>query len=404
MDINKFKNTPLGSKLDPETFCILPWAGLAVTTSSSQPGENENKELGINYKVCCKYKTPMGFTLDEFRANPELEELRQAFLNGEKHPNCNRCWEDEAAGLPSRRNFSNIEIPPEEFDFNEVKPLWITALHSTSCNLACRICDSNSSSKWQTENKKHPELKTDTWNKTYHHYKNQGHMDDLVESASNVRKFTWYGGEPLLGGQAQHLEMIDQLPRNMTLEYLTNITQLPNEKLLEKWKEFDNVLLCLSIDGIEDYFEYNRWPAKWNETLEKFEYYKELAKDSNISLRLNYAVTVLNVLHLPDFIRWATDYGFSSITLPVVMYPLELNIRNLLSQTKDVVYNKLIETQNIDLINIAKYMISEDLSHRFADTKKKVFTVDATRNQSFEELFPDDASILGLIDENKRTQ
>jgi len=136
-----------------------------------------------------------------YLASPELAELKAQFLRGEKPEKCIRCWEDEDNGLASRRHYLNGDIDPSRFDFDEPMPLWITALHSTTCNLACRICDSNSSSKWATENRKFDILPTDNWDKTYHHFKNEGHMNELVRLSSNLHKFTWYGGEPLLAGQ-----------------------------------------------------------------------------------------------------------------------------------------------------------------------------------------------------------
>jgi len=404
MDIKKFKNTPEGAALDPYSFCHQPWCGLGITTSSSQPGDNENHELGINFKPCCKFTVPLGMTHEEYLQSPILEKVKQQFLRGEKPEECIRCWEDEDQGLPSRRHYLTGDMPEEEFDFNESQPKWITALHSTTCNLACRICDSSSSSKWQTENRQHDCLEDDKWDKRYLHYKNQKHMDELVRLSSNLHKFTWYGGEPFIGGEEEHLAMIDQLPRRTTLEYLTNITIQPTQKILEKWSEFDDVLISLSIDGIDDYFEYNRWPAQWDVVEGNVRFYRRLAKKRNIRLRMNYAVTVLNVLHLEEFFDWnlANELPVAAITM--VRYPFELNIRCLPEEAKRKVHHKLLGSKNPTLINIAKYMVSEDHSHLWEDTKKKINTVDITRGQSFAKIFPEDAKILGLINENKRNK
>ena len=77
-------------------LCPLPFVSL------------EADSLG-NCKVCCLSRDVIPNidlrknTLSEAFHSPYMQELRSAFLRGEKPEGCSRCWDEEATGRKSKR-------------------------------------------------------------------------------------------------------------------------------------------------------------------------------------------------------------------------------------------------------------------------------------------------------------
>jgi hypothetical protein len=64
--------------------------------------------------------------------------------------------------------------------------------------------------------------------------------------------------------------------------------------------------LQLSIDGIEDTFEYLRYGTVYADTCRITKsYYDLLEKHPNYTLGMNYTLSWMNALHFPEFFNWA---------------------------------------------------------------------------------------------------
>ena len=77
----------------PSNFCVRPWTELHI--------EEDGK-----ITPCCVMPSnsfPMGNSVKEYLKGDALKELRQAFLNNQKHPSCKYCWENEKYNLPTHR-------------------------------------------------------------------------------------------------------------------------------------------------------------------------------------------------------------------------------------------------------------------------------------------------------------
>jgi MoaA/NifB/PqqE/SkfB family radical SAM enzyme len=90
----------------------------------------------------------------------------------------------------------------------------------------------------------------------------------LAAGAKPGQTATIGGGEPFISGVDEHLDFLDYLlpsSAQIQLHYVTNCTVFPDQRFWDKWQHFKNVDIQLSIDGIEQHFEYNRWPAQWHQ-------------------------------------------------------------------------------------------------------------------------------------------
>jgi hypothetical protein len=142
---------------------MLPWTSLeANPQGTARPcclyDEEITDPTGKKYKVS-------ETTLTEIYKSDYMQKLRQDFRAGEKPSACFRCWDEEAAGMTSKRIHSRIRLKElyAEVDWENDTPdqLWFLDLKlGNICNLRCRICGSWSSSKWAQEEIGYmPELK-----------------------------------------------------------------------------------------------------------------------------------------------------------------------------------------------------------------------------------------------------
>ena len=357
-------------------ICYHPWVGLDISTQG-------------DFKPCCKYQENIDTNLSGYLNNKKLIALKEEFKQGARPSGCKRCWDDEDAGLPSKRQLDWKHI------FGEKHPGWdpikvLTLPFGNSCNLACRTCNSYTSSGWVSEAKKlqqHlPELVI------YKHqtfYKNKEFINQIKSLCTNVLHVEFPGGEPFLAGVDEHLEFLDFLlennPKNISLHYMTNATIFPDQKFWDKWIKFKNVDIQLSVDGIDEKFEYLRWPAKWSQVNDNVHQFMMHRKD-NIQLSISHTVSIFNVLYLPEFFKWCLQNKLGKPYLGLVSQPEHFSIKGLPKKVKQSISDKLTR---FSFKEIVSYMNSEDLTDHFDTAIKHIKLVDQQRNESFEKTFPE---------------
>lgn len=366
-------------------MCYHPWVGLDI----SPQGE---------FKPCCKYSTSLANNIDEYESSQELIQLRQDFLSGQQPAGCARCWRDEAAGLPSKRTLDN------EYVFNNQQPD-LTSLKVLSipfgntCNLACRICNSYSSSRWgreETKLKHHfPDIVINGHSKFY---KDADFIQSIIDRTKNVVHVEFPGGEPFYADQEAHHNLIihleNQGAENISLHYITNGTKFPDRALTDAWKRFKKVDIQLSIDGTRDQFEYNRWPADWSTVVHNIDRYLELKNsNANIQLSISHSVSIFTVYYLPEFLEWCSANHLPEPYLGLVSRPDYYSITTLPTTAKEAIENKF---KSYDVLQpIVRAMWARDDSHLLDNTIKYVKILDKQRKQNFAKTFPELYQLLG---------
>jgi len=359
-------------------MCYHPWVGLDI----SPQGE---------FKPCCKFSKSLGNNLNEYQSNSELINLKKQFQQGIKPSECKRCWDDEYAGLPSKRQIDWDQL------FNKTVPnldklYTLSFAFGNSCNLACRSCGSYASSGWIHESiqlKQHvPDLVI------YDHqrfYQDKELLTNIKKLCSDIKYIEFPGGEPFLAGIAEHLSFLDWLilqgASNIKLHYDTNATIFPTDIFWDRWRYFKNVDIALSIDGIGEQFEYLRWPAKWDQVETNIKSY--LAKrsiESNLKLSISHTVSIFNVLYLPEFTKWCLQNKFGKPYLGLVASPTIYSVKTFPKEVKQSISDKL---NRFLFREIVSYMNNEDLNDKFDTTIKHIKLLDQQRDQSIENTFPE---------------
>ena len=85
--------------------------------------------------------------LEDLWVEPWMQEVREYFRQGKRHPACSKCWNEEDAGRDSKRIRDN-----RKFDFKEGDGIKTLELNmGNTCNIKCRTCHPYSSSQWVKE-------------------------------------------------------------------------------------------------------------------------------------------------------------------------------------------------------------------------------------------------------------
>lgn len=268
-----------------------------------------------------------------------MHKLRDDFRNGKKPINCSRCWDEEDAGINSKRisfaeHFSHNDTIPDTIFTDPITEKGIQYIDlklGNICNLKCRICDSKSSSKWAQEdidsartfdgytNKEfiggvsrsipmafrppaYRRLKLGNWPN-----ENKNFWNDISENVlPNLKYLEFTGGEPLL--IQEHFDLIqqivdDDLAKNIHLSYNTNGTQLPTHAIENLWPQFKTVRLSFSIDDVGKRYEYQRYGANWDNVHNNITYMLN-NKSDNVYMEITTTVNIFNIMNLPDIHDW----------------------------------------------------------------------------------------------------
>lgn len=248
----------------------------------------------LSVSPCCISPTQPTRYID-FENNSYLEAFRQEIKNGTLPLACSNCKKAEDIGLPSRRQGSNSWYEDHNLYNEEVELVRIDYWTSDTCNLACVICGPQNSSTWKQELKLSNNLKKSVSNKFW-----------KTIDLSKVRFVHFNGGEPLLS--KEHVKFLHAIEHKekVHLNYNTNGTILPSEELIELWKQFQLVQLDFSIDDIEQRFEYQRYPAKWDQIVKNLQWYIDTAPH-NCMFAVNTTVGILNHSNLGQLNSWLQE-------------------------------------------------------------------------------------------------
>jgi len=234
--------------------------------------------------------------------------IRQEIREGKMPSNCEPCWRDERNGVKSKRQIYNeyAEFRYDEIDYSSEPdmPEDLQLILSTTCNLKCRTCNPNYSSKWvkEAEERKMPYIKESV----------KIEMSDLNKSKFWTKLDDWLphakyleimGGEPFYMKEFKIFaeKLIDDgIAKNVHINLSTNGTTL-NKKFLQKMIDnFASVGFNVSIDGaVAKRFEYLRHGANWKEVSKNLDYFHSLTP--GIAIGITMTVSSLNVMYLAEF-------------------------------------------------------------------------------------------------------
>jgi len=245
----------------------------------------------LSVSPCCISKTVPVDTLD-FENNQYLTKIRDTWSQGIFPAECKTCEQAETNNLISRRQGTNSWYQNHGHNNNNVEFVRMDYWTGNLCNLACVICGPHNSSVWRQELKYTTKSKRVIVNKFWR-----------TLDLSKLQYIHFNGGEPLLS--KEHVEFLNEMPNKhqVCVNYNTNATVLPDQSLLDLWSEFRLVQLDFSIDDIGSRFEYQRYPAIWNQVTENLQWFIDHAPH-NCMFAVNTSVGMLNQQNLGNLNAW----------------------------------------------------------------------------------------------------
>ncbi len=384
---------------DPKAsdFCYYPFMQVLLTSDGK-------------YRPCSKHQdyithegremsVGQGDTLKDAWTSDYMQDIRQHFLDNKQFEGCRECWRMQRMGLRSMRYDSYQYGTTEQQVLEPLRPTRIEINASNVCNLKCRICYPNASSKWIKE---HGALYGSS-EEVYRNLPlpNLGQVKAWTESLEEV---CFFGGEPLLS--EENMELLDHFistghAGRMSLLFNTNGTVF-NDAITDRLRHFKRVRMYFSVDDIGARFEYQRKGAKWDEVAGNIGRAYRLSRSPegrNIDFKICCTVSILNIYYFPEFFDWfGKNFPGLRIFWNLLFDPWELSVQLLPAEVKTVLRDRLRsgirptfsmseeETRTVEeLVGFLDHSIDRGTSGFF----DYVHTHDRYRNESFAVVFPE---------------
>jgi organic radical activating enzyme len=424
-----------------DTFCPIPWIFQAVRANGDIRvccQANVTKNQGVIRKDDGTAYNAGRDGMEESRNAEMMKVIRLNMLEGIWSEECGRCKKEEENGLVSRRTYENQQW---NFTINEARTktaadgsisnvpvIYYDLRFGNFCNLKCRMCGPTDSSAWYddwiklTGSNKFKDTSGEVtilenskgYFATEFDWPNyEPFWEQLEANAHNIQHVYFAGGEPML--IERHYDFLERcieqgVAKNIIIEYNTNMSTLPT-RVTKLWESFKQVRVGASVDGMESMQEYQRYPAKWEKTLDNL--YKVDDLPNNIIAWLAFTVTAYNVNHMIHFMKWKLkSSGFKKInsttrrpiiTHHVAHHPKHLNVRVLPDEYKKEITEKFYDflewiknnnptvvAQATDIVNgVVNYMNSEsyykEYWNEFVSYTKKL---DEIRQESILDIEP----------------
>lgn len=448
-----------------KTFCSIPWVHAGTSANGT-------------IRACCQmiFKDPLADVglvkkdngrllnyndkISEHRNAKLWKTVRSDMLKGKRSSVCKLCWEEEDSSdtnIPSsRRAFANLSFPDVMAKARDMTdedgtishtdfPIeWWDLRFGNKCNLKCRTCGPSNSDLWYKDyktmqnsddnvvlnldgekgeiitNKKGqleiPHMKS--W------YEDSRLWSDIINNITDIKRIYFTGGEPTINHK--HRELLENIvdaghSKNVTLEYNTNAAA-SNKSYFELWKQFKEVSLGLSLDGMFSHFEYIRHPGKWTKTERILKEIDTAPGLANLNGKVTLTCSIMNVFHLPDFMYWMKEQNYTrlhnEIHVHLVYGPEEYSIHHLpdrLKQEIDELYNRFIShiwkrwpdarctTHGMLWCEVTEHTLRQVLAQMWSKEpdskiwnkfKETTVKLDKIRNEDWKESLPDLADAI----------
>lgn len=154
----------------------------------------------------------------------------------------------------------------------------------------------------------------------------------LDSIAPSLRHIYFTGGEPLLVPAMQ--EIMDKLiaggyAKDIILRFDTNLSAI-NKKVIDKFKHFKKIHLCVSVDDVEERYELIRYPGNYNNLLSNI----QKLIDNNIEIHyISCCIGVASIYSMVRVIDLAERLGVTA-EFRFLEGPWHLDIRSLPKSAK----------------------------------------------------------------------
>jgi organic radical activating enzyme len=289
------------------------------------------------YRPCCWFR--------EYIDATDIADYRKQLSEMDIEKTCDYCIKQDKGGEYSYRQH-----------FKHEDEISVTVSFDNICNLKCITCTPANSSLII------PDMYADLSNpenvtarKFYATIGKQApkkisflkDMLNNIDFTNHRLNFSILGGEPLINPAIfEFLDwLVEQPYAHKTLLSVTTNGTTYNEKLLKYIERFNIVGVQLSIDGVENDFEYIRSGANFKQ-LEKVcdSFYELKQKYSNFNMGCHYTLSWMNCLKFADFYNWMHSRypNLTDLYVSKLEQPDHYSIEILSLEMRTKIYNEVI--------------------------------------------------------------
>lgn len=425
-----------------ESFCPEAWSQIEIDA------------LG-DFKLCCLANFSDDFGMARDKNNRVMNILTDSFedainskthidhrlqlKNNEKPIKCRNCYDLEdstrkgnfpgdskrqrvlnqtSKNIPEYVNINNVNQFTKE-DGTVTSPIVnLDIRFSNLCNQKCIMCGPRDSNLWYEDWVKISKIGEKIEKGKYKIYpfvqdnnrtlmkgftewwKDPSWWDKFDTIAPTLRYIYFTGGEPLVVPAMQ--ECLEKLiskgySKNIELRYDTNLSVI-NKSIIEKWKHFKNVILCVSLDDTEDRFHLIRYPANYDRFIHNLNFLKQnqipiYYISGCIGLASPYSVKrVIEIAEKYDvnaFLRFLEDPSWFDIRHLPKNAKLEI-ISNLEKLKFSSRYQKWVDAE----INILNKYLTQENQEEIQEFVRIMNILDSSRGTDWKKTLSDVAQLI----------
>lgn len=383
--------------------CVLPFTHLATHPDghTSFCCISEHKNCASHAKRGGKAISLNDLSIREMINSDTYKEVRLEMLDGKEPSACKRCYDEERAGIKSKRQEENgrylessmpvIENLQEDGTIVDMDFQFVELRLGNICNLKCRTCNPVSSSKWKKDYsvlQKELDFVTDyssvddgVW------FEKDSFWGELLHNGKNLKRIYVNGGEPTL--VEKHFAFLYNLiERGMApqidLWYNINVTNLPTN-LLTMWKSFKSITVTASVDDLRGRNEYIRSGSEWDVNLLNLSI---LRSTDWIDLSICQTLSAYNIFYVDKFYQYFGETG-DKIHHNWCYDPEFLSPWHLPDDVKQDIISRCQNMPEYMLNNITQTLSKPRDENKFKQFISYNRKLDLLRNTKFSDVFPE---------------
>jgi radical SAM protein with 4Fe4S-binding SPASM domain len=389
----------------PKNFCAAPFVQLTThPTGSFSP---------CPYLGGTTWRQQYPTVLERWNSE-ELQSLRDQFLDNQKSKHCERCWYEEGCGKRSLRqrlydvsdgssDYGFAQRPGFGADLEKIVadkhylqgPRVLTIKNGNVCNARCRVCHPGDSSRWIKDAQQLHQIT----GKTYYNIAQQernwsdAQVKEIVSMSRNLDRLELFGGEPLYNQQVHAiLESIAQQgdAQHITL-YINTNGSVDWVKRCPAILEFANVEIGVSIDGVDQQFDYIRNGVQWSEVVANIGKWQQALKGRPHWIDAICTVSALNVYYLPEIRQRVMEILPLAPFWNLLRDPEYLFIGNIPEQAKQQIRQRLTDPEFAEIQSVLDTAADPQRWGEFLEITQ---ALDQIRKESFAETFKEFADII----------
>lgn len=350
--------------------CIAPWYELRINQDGSYTYCHASRNV--------KYMSDLN-PAQWFESGADVSDARACIQAGTALTGCSECYQNEQQGIVSfrhRRNFQAAIFSGEFFrqslyqspaykrmqNSNNIKPAFIHVSLSNLCNLACRTCSPELSSRVVSVFKRASIIDFQTpinldWTKDTPKWES---FVSLVADNPDLVSLHFMGGEPMLHDKFYELLdlCIDRQQTDFHLTFVTNGT-VYRDDLIDKLKHFKSVQVEISIENLHKTSDYIRIGSNVDQIKHNIKLFSN-HKSEKFTVVLRTVPQALSIQHYDTIIDFAIENQLT-IDSNIIHNPEFLKIvvlpADVKKKTIDHLISKYKELINRDLFSNAESLL-----------------------------------------------